>query len=53
MSAFFRLSALALLLALSACAGRHADDTRSQTHTRSGVEVYGDIDAGVGSQRIR
>lgn len=55
MPALFRLLALALMLVLSACAGRHAHDTNSQhkTHTGSSLEIYGDVDVGVGSQRIR
>ncbi len=55
MPTLFRLFALALTLALSACAGRHAHDTSSNdnAHTRSGVEVYGDMNVGVGSQRVR
>lgn len=42
---------LVLLLLLSACAGRPGHDG-SSTPSRSGVEVYGTIDTGIGSQRI-
>lgn len=51
----FRLIILLFTLALSACAGNvsHGTDGSDKTHTRSGIEVYGDVDVGVGSQRTR
>lgn len=56
MLGFFRFSAVVLTLALSACASRHAHDTgagEGASANQSGVEFYGDVDVGVGNERIR
>ena len=49
MKRLLSLASLAVLLA--ACAGGPGNDGPSSS-TRSGVQVYGTIDAGVGSQNI-